>query len=167
MRNNHLLLRNRHFMLLALCHAVWLGGCPWLVGRVCCWDSIFITKKLLSSGRPHIESLLQPYTRMLPVLGGYIYIFSITLQVWVFLKNIQNQRTTGSGYYLKNQNQRTACSGSLQNLKGLVVFLGGFFKKVENHGYTSELGMWFFYHHGYTSKPSIWFDFFENHRYQN
>jgi len=57
-------------------------GRQWLVGRVCCWAYIFIKKKLLSSGRPQIEGL-QPYKRMLKVLGGYNF-FSNTRQVWVF-----------------------------------------------------------------------------------
>jgi hypothetical protein len=71
-------------------------------------------------GRPHIEGLLQPYTRMLPVLGGYIY----TRLVWVVEKSESKQRL----FRLFTKSQRA----------------GGFFKQVENHGYTSEWGTWFF-----------------------
>ncbi len=78
-------------------------GCQWLVGRVCCWAYSFIKNKLLSSGRPHIEGL-QPYTRMLPVLGGYIF-FLIPFRSG-YLKKIQNQGITGFGFLKKTSKSK-------------------------------------------------------------
>jgi hypothetical protein len=92
------------------------------------------------------------------------------------LRKIQNQRIAGFGFLKKNSKSKNHWVRVFENqkLKNRLFQLftksqraGGFFKKVENHEYTSELGTWFFDNHSYISKPSTWFYFFENHRHQN
>jgi hypothetical protein len=85
-------------------------------------------------GRPHIEGLLQPYTRMLPVLGGYIY----TRLVWVVEENSKSKNHWVWVFEKSESKQR------LFRLFTKSQRAGGFFKQVENHGYTSEWGTWFF-----------------------
>ncbi len=165
-------------MLLALCHAVWLGAANGLSVESAVGLIVLLKTSYFPVGGHTLKACNHTQGCYQCCAGIF---FPNTLQVWVFEENSES-RNHWFWVFKKNFKIKEPPGLGIWKIRikePLVpviykiskdwwfVFLGGFFKKVENDGYTSELGMWFFDNRGYISKPSIWFDIFENHRYRN